>query len=99
MKIPRKFKLFEQTIKVVKSDILESDRGNWGLMSPHKNMITIQVKNKVNLMKKSMVEQTFYHELVHCILSQMQEKELGKNEKFVDVFASLLHQYEKTKKF
>lgn len=33
---------------------------------------------------------TFYHELVHCILITMEEAELNKNEKFVSVFSSFL---------
>jgi hypothetical protein len=35
---------------------------------------------------------TFYHELVHCILDTMAESDLSKNEKFVCVFSSLLNE-------
>jgi Zn-dependent peptidase ImmA (M78 family) len=37
-------------------------------------------------------QQTFCHELVHCILDKMGETDLNDNEQFVDVFGSLLHQ-------
>lgn len=37
-------------------------------------------------------QQTFCHELVHCILNRMGEHDLNDNEKFVEVFGSLLHQ-------
>ena len=37
-------------------------------------------------------QQVFCHELVHAILEKMGEEELCGNEKFVDVFGSLLHQ-------
>jgi Zn-dependent peptidase ImmA (M78 family) len=37
-------------------------------------------------------QQVFCHELVHAILHNMCEIELNGNEKFVDLFGSLLHQ-------
>jgi hypothetical protein len=37
-------------------------------------------------------QQTFCHELVHCILDKMGEEELNDDERFVDLFGSLLHQ-------
>lgn len=37
-------------------------------------------------------QQVFCHELVHAILHKMAEYELNDNEKFVDMFGSLLHQ-------
>lgn len=37
-------------------------------------------------------QQVFCHELVHAILHNMGEVELNANEKFVDIFGSLLHQ-------
>lgn len=33
---------------------------------------------------------TFYHEVVHCILDLMGENELSNNEKFVNTFSSFL---------
>ena len=49
-------------------------------------------------------EQTFWHELVHCILIAMGEHDLSANEKFVSVFSGFLFEainasgYEVTKK-
>lgn len=37
-------------------------------------------------------QQVFCHELVHAILHKMNEHKLNDNEKFVDLFGSLLHQ-------
>lgn len=51
--------------------------------------------NKVN---KQMMEETLYHEVVHAILDTMAEYDLSANEKFVQNFAVLLRQFEKTKK-
>lgn len=36
---------------------------------------------------------TYFHELVHLILDMMGERELYENERFVDVFGGLLHQW------
>ena len=37
-------------------------------------------------------EQTFWHELVHCILDAMCEDDLSANEKFVSVFSGFLYE-------
>ena len=47
---------------------------------------------------KSLVDQTIYHEVVHAILESMGEDALSGNDKFVQNFALLLHQFETTKK-
>jgi hypothetical protein len=39
-----------------------------------------------------LTQQIFCHELTHAILHHMAENELNSNERFVDVFGSLLHQ-------
>lgn len=37
-------------------------------------------------------EQTFWHELTHCILDAMCENDLSANEKFVSVFSGFLYE-------
>jgi hypothetical protein len=49
-----------------------------------------------NIQVPTLVEHTFYHEKVHWILFAMGEDELRTNEKFVDMFAFLLHQADTT---
>jgi hypothetical protein len=46
----------------------------------------------------NLVEQNIYHELVHAILESLGENKLSQNDKFVQSFAILLHQFETTKK-
>lgn len=46
---------------------------------------------------KTSIEQTLYHEVVHAILDTLGESELSSNEKFVQSFSLLLHQFETTK--
>jgi hypothetical protein len=59
------------------------------------------IKSTISIYEKGMdtnlIEQTIYHELVHAILDTMGERELSANDKFVQNFALLLHQFEKTK--
>lgn len=43
--------------------------------------------------------QTFYHEVVHCILDTMGENELSKNEKFVCTFSSFLNEAMRNARF
>lgn len=44
------------------------------------------------VLNKQLTEQNFFHELTHWILYMMNEDDLRNNEKFVDVFATFLHQ-------
>lgn len=45
--------------------------------------------DKVSLSRQ---KQTFWHELVHSILSTMRKEELNNDESFVNTFASFLHE-------
>ncbi len=98
MKIPKEFKLFGQTITVEYDKELWCREGYVGNASYSHNKITIQPNTKGINRSQEQIDQTFLHELVHHILEAMGEDESRSNEKFVDVFASLLHQFEITKK-
>jgi len=65
-----------------------------GLCEFPKSLISIYDK----WIDKSLVDQTIYHEVVHAILESMGEDALSGNDKFVQNFALLLHQFETTKK-
>jgi hypothetical protein len=65
-----------------------------GLCEFPKSLISIYNKE----IDGNLVEQTIYHEVVHAILESIGENELSANDKFVQNFALLLHQFEKTKK-
>lgn len=98
--IPTSFNLHGHTITVEMSDELTDKEDARGLASYRLGKITIQRFNdKFYNRPDSQIEQTFYHELVHFILNEMGEKELQGNEKFVDIFSSLLHQAIVTMKF
>ena len=86
--IPSSFRLAGHTVTV--KMIAEKDwaddevAGYWNSQN-----LTISVPDWFS---ESRVQQIFCHELVHAILHTMDERKLNDNEKFVDVFGSLLHQ-------
>lgn len=88
MNIPKRFKLLDHTIDVeVNNDLLAANNA-YGTCNYVEKKVKIQNKG----IKKSQVDHTFMHELVHLILDTMGETELKENEKFVDVFSGLLSQ-------
>ena len=80
------------TIKIDESRL--DDLKLLGLCEFPKSLISIYEKG----IHKSLIEQTIYHEVVHAILESMGENELSSNDKFVQNFAILLHQFEISKK-
>lgn len=101
-KIPKSFTLDAINYTVKEDKNLSDSNSNMGECRSYKNEIVIQapVKNKISF---ETAEQTFYHELVHAILFAMGEcqgdNSLNDNEKFVDQFASKIHQFYKTVKY
>ena len=83
MRIPKKFKLGAVQWSVDMVDDLPNSMG-----SCNNELGKILVKDMENT---SVINQTFCHELVHCILYSMGRNE--HDEVFVDNFASFLHQY------
>jgi len=92
IKIPKRFKLFGQTIKVVfDNKVGELDEAK-GLAEYRKSQITIQPASNDNCITDEMIEETFFHELIHWILYKLDEDKLRSNEKFVSEVSQLLHQ-------
>ena len=87
MLIPKEIKLCGLTIEVIVCPTLHKDKGLGGF-SDYPGL-RIMLAGDVN---EQLQEQVLYHEIVHFILFVMGEPELRDNEKFVDVFAHLLHQ-------
>lgn len=93
LKIPSTFQLMGKTytVHVISKDDWE-DAEVWGDFCT--STCRIRVLKHQN---PETTEQTFYHELVHAILTSMNHR-LNKNETFVDQFGSLLQQVMKTSK-
>jgi hypothetical protein len=89
--IPVSFMLHGQNIEVVFDDSLCAREGNRGENHNGYNKIMLQSHVAGEPQPQSWIEQAFTHELVHDILFHM-ESEKNEDEKFVNLFASLLHQ-------
>lgn len=90
--IPKQFTIFGETYRV-KQVLKVNKDGRWGEHDPAKN--TIKIKKDLNEDQK---EQTYYHELVHAILTNLSYTDLNEDEDFVDRFAKAMHQILKTSK-
>jgi hypothetical protein len=75
------------------------DRNSYGNFNESTSQITLTSIDGMLDISKDKILDTFYHEKVHSILVSMGEKELNKNEQFVDVFAKLLRQSDETAEF
>lgn len=94
LKIPAQIDLAGQTFQIVLDPALRKLSGCCGQTHFDDNLIVIdeQLRGDTRAV-------TYYHELVHAILSTMGAQDLNKDEAFVDNFANLLWQSVKTSKF
>ena len=97
--IPKSFALFASKINVIFNNRRMNDKEVYGLSDYSKCEITLSKTDGVEKLSKDRILDTFYHERTHMILDYMQEYELSKNERFVDIFSKLLRQSDITAKF
>lgn len=101
--IPESFKLGGKRIRVIVDDDYCSQEHLWGEADFTEMIITLCHKTKSikypkgRVLKKSVKEKTFFHELIHHILNSMGKEKLSYDEDFVEAFAVRLWEYEKTK--
>jgi len=74
------------------------DKESYGICYYDESKILLQDETLNHKRSTTSIEQTMYHEVVHSILDTIGEHELSANEKFVQQFSLLLHQFEVTKK-
>ena len=98
MKIPKEFEVMGNTVKVNYDDSLLQSDMFLGKYIARNNEIKILPNGSSFKRTKEQIYQTYLHEMVHCILDKMGKHELCDDEEFVDMFANLLLQVEKTKK-
>jgi hypothetical protein len=91
--IPNSIQIAGQEITV---EIVEKLGTNLGVCCLAQSYIHIAKKymcnNEEQEQSDASKEQTFWHELVHCILDAMCENDLSANEKFVSVFSGFLYE-------
>jgi len=93
MLIPARFKLFNQTIKVVYSRTLIDKQQAFGMWDEKKNTIYLQQSTRKHKLTREQIESTFCHEVTHACLDLMGEHKLSENERFVSGFSQLIHQF------
>lgn len=81
-------------IKVRRVKTIPKHKHCRGLWVPDKNLIYIVKDSNIDI-----EWQTLKHEQVHAILDYMGLDDLSADEKFVDLFGSILHQIEKTAEY
>ena len=87
MIIPKKFQLMGRVIDVqLMPDYPASEYH--GLCQPDSNRILVG-----DTVPRTKQEHVFLHELVHFIFHMIGERECYENERLIDSFAGLLHQY------
>ncbi len=86
--IPKRFQIAGLTIEVVRDPKLIEKDNCIGRMEHSKQILRIASAGA----SRQFLEQAYCHEVVHQILHVMGERELNRNEQFVDLFAHLLHQ-------
>lgn len=94
--IPTDFQLMGSTYEVKYVENLIEAQNIYGLAEIQNNVVFLQESNEKNPLSIEFIESTFCHELVHCILGAMGEDKLYNNERFVESFGGLLHQFFKT---
>jgi predicted Mrr-cat superfamily restriction endonuclease len=98
--IPRRIRIGqkEYSIEVVEALL---DKRLAGEINYHERLIQVGMRNgrTGRLFNPAFVHDTFWHELVHAILDDMDEDKLNRNEKFVTAFATRLAQAIRTARF
>ena len=92
MRIPKRFKLLGQTIEVVYEEKILSRNGLCGQARFDDNQIALLKHTSEIPRPATSVEQTFFHEMMHFVLTGAGFKELCADEQFVDIVGNLLHQ-------
>lgn len=98
--IPEKFYLNNKPIDVVIDDDYLNKKKYHGLAVFKKGVIKLCNVFKGKKLPKTVKEETFYHELSHMIVDSFDDgryTDLKYDENFIDLLASRLYEYEKTK--
>lgn len=88
--IPKRFKLFGQTIEVEYDNELYLKHNKLGLADLDKNKIFVSPSKEPHGEEQEW--QSFWHEVIHHIFFKMGEDSLYKDERIVDLLGSLIHQ-------
>ena len=98
IKIPKSFTLFGRKMKVKMCNNLVVDNDHVGESKFRVEEIRVQVSDKVYPRTKDQTTQTYFHELTHIIIDEIEYSfnTPDEEEKFVRLFSKLLYQALKT---
>ncbi len=96
MNIPKSFDILGHTYKVKYVKKIDS-KGSRGDVDTGKKIIRILKPNKGAT--QDVIDETFYHEMIHAVLDELEYLELSKDEVFVERVARVLHQVFKSAKY
>ena len=98
--IPRRIRVGNKAYSV---EVIEAllDKRLAGEINYHERLIQVGMRNgrTGRLFNPVFVHETFWHELVHAILDDMDEDKLNRDEKFVTAFAARLAKAIRTARF
>ena len=98
--IPKRIRVGDKaySIEVVEAML---DKRLAGEINYHNRLIQVGMRDgrTGRLFNPNFVHETFWHELVHAILDDMDEDKLNRNEKFVTAFAARLSKAIRTARF
>lgn len=92
--MPTEFNLYNHTVRVKENPAHDHDSEAYGVADYKANEIRLYVDR----VDPSIVEHTFYHELIHFLLHYAGRDDLAGDETLVDTLGGLLAQYEATKR-
>jgi hypothetical protein len=90
--IPSSFDLLGRRVEVIFDNEKCAKEEALGLCDSDFSKIYLADNYKGKALPHQVISQNFLHEVVHCILDAMGETKLSANEKFVDLFAGMMHQ-------
>ncbi len=92
IRIPKSFKLFNQTIKVIYRTNLLDKHDCFGMWDELKNVIYLQKSTRKYKLNKEQIFSTFCHEYLHCCLDLLGYHKISSDEKFVSSLSHLIDQ-------
>lgn len=94
--IPKKFNLLGHTYKVKFVKKVDS-RDSPGDIDPNTKIIRLKKSSKSH--SKDLVEETFFHEMIHGILDELEYGNLSNDEQLVERVGRALHQVFKSSEY
>lgn len=88
-KIPCGFEVYSTHITVTFDSTYCEKLNAWGTYNHRQALIRL---NNAHDTHTDRLQETFYHELTHCILENIERRDLSRNERFVSVFSRALRQ-------